>query len=72
MRASDGLFEIIADVKADDEVVEFGLKSVFYNGLGPQPGGKDDTGRGPMESMDTMAPSTIRQDSDGNSYIELY
>lgn len=48
VRASDGLFEMIADIKADDGVVQFGLKSVFYNGLGPQPDGKVDQGRGPM------------------------
>ena len=35
VRASDGLFEMIADVKKEEgvDVVEFGLKSVFYNGL---------------------------------------
>ena len=32
-RDSDGLFEMLADVKDDEDVVEFGLKSVFYNGV---------------------------------------
>jgi hypothetical protein len=31
VRASDGLFECTAEVK--DDVAEFGLKSIFYNGL---------------------------------------
>ena len=30
---SDGLFEMFVDVKQDEGVAEFGLKSVFYNGL---------------------------------------
>lgn len=34
VRASDGLFEMSAVVKRDQGVVEFGLKSVFYKGLG--------------------------------------
>ena len=33
VRDSDGLFEMTADVKQEEGVVEFGLKSVFYNGL---------------------------------------
>lgn len=33
VRESDGLFEMIAEVKRDEGVAEFGLKSVFYNGL---------------------------------------
>lgn len=32
-RESDGLFEMTADVKKEQGVVEFGLKSVFFNGL---------------------------------------
>ena len=32
-RASDGLFEMSTEVKQDDGVVEFGLKSLFYNSL---------------------------------------
>lgn len=32
-RASDGLFEMVAEVKKDEEVAEFQLKSVFYNGV---------------------------------------
>ena len=36
VRASDGLFEMSAEVKKDEGVAEFGLKSIFYNGLGPQ------------------------------------
>jgi hypothetical protein len=45
VRESDGLFEMTAVVKEDEGVAEFGLKSVFYNGLkghegqaGPMPG----------------------------------
>jgi hypothetical protein len=34
VRDSDGLFEMSAVVKRDQGVVEFGLKSVFYKGLG--------------------------------------
>lgn len=46
VRASDGLFEMLAEVKKEEGVVEFGLKSVFYNGLGqPEKEGK---GSGPM------------------------
>ncbi|KAK5111055.1 hypothetical protein LTR62_005430 [Meristemomyces frigidus] len=33
VRDSDGLFEMTAEVKEAEQVVEFGLKSVFYNGL---------------------------------------
>lgn len=33
VRASDGLFEMTAEVKHDEGVAVFGLKSVFYNGL---------------------------------------
>ncbi|EME88020.1 uncharacterized protein MYCFIDRAFT_127278 [Pseudocercospora fijiensis CIRAD86] len=33
VRASDGLFEMTAEVKKDEGVAEFGLKSIFYNGL---------------------------------------
>lgn len=35
VRESDGLFEMLAEVKEGEGVVEFGLKSVFYNGLAP-------------------------------------
>lgn len=34
VRASDGLFEMTTEIKEDEGVAEFGLKSVFYNGLG--------------------------------------
>ena len=46
MRESDGLFEMTAEVLEGERVVEFGLKSVFYNGLAE----KKDTaeGKGPM------------------------
>ncbi|KAJ7058064.1 hypothetical protein C8F01DRAFT_1149364 [Mycena amicta] len=37
VRASDGVFELSADVKQDEGVVEFGIKSVFYKGDGPSP-----------------------------------
>ncbi|EME49282.1 hypothetical protein DOTSEDRAFT_40523 [Dothistroma septosporum NZE10] len=33
VRASDGLFEMLAEVKEDEGVVEFGLKSIFFKGL---------------------------------------
>lgn len=46
-RESDGLFEMTAEIKRDEGVAEFGLKSVFYNGLnGYKSGSKD----GPMPS----------------------
>ena len=32
-RESDGLFEITAEVKKEEGVVEFGLKSAFFNGV---------------------------------------
>lgn len=48
VRASDGLFEMSAEVKKDEGVAEFGLKSIFYNGLGPQP---DQEGKPPSEPM---------------------
>lgn len=35
IRENDGLFEITTDVKREEGVVEFGLKSVFYNGIAP-------------------------------------
>ena len=34
VRASDGLFEIAAVVKKEQGVVDFSLKSCFYQGLG--------------------------------------
>jgi len=34
VRPSDGLFEISATVNEQEGVAEFGLKSVFYQGLG--------------------------------------
>lgn len=41
-RSSDGLFEMSARINREEGVVDFGLKSVFYNGLekfdvGPMP-----------------------------------
>ena len=45
VRNSDGLFEMIANVNKEEGVVEFGLKSVFYNGAATQP---DKTGQGLM------------------------
>lgn len=45
VRESDGLFEMTAVIKREEGVAEFGLKSVFYNGLkGHESGSKD----GPM------------------------
>lgn len=47
VRESDGLFEMTAEVKKEEGVVEFGLKSVFFNGVA-QP---DEVGpEGPMSS----------------------
>jgi hypothetical protein len=34
VRDSDGLFEVSAHMNSDEGVVEFGLKSVFFQGLG--------------------------------------
>jgi hypothetical protein len=45
VRESDGLFEMTAVVKEDEGVAEFGLKSVFYNGL---KGHESGSGAGPM------------------------
>lgn len=38
VRASDGLFEISAVIKPQENVAEFGLKSVFYQGEGKADG----------------------------------
>lgn len=46
-RESDGLFEMTAVIKKDEGVAEFGLKSVFYNGLN---GYKSGSVAGPMPS----------------------
>lgn len=37
VRASDGLFEIKAEIKKDEGIAEFQLKSLFYQGLGKAP-----------------------------------
>ena len=39
-RASDGLFEMVAEIKKDQGVAEFQLKSVFYNGVAQPDEGK--------------------------------
>ncbi|KAF2172487.1 hypothetical protein M409DRAFT_50178 [Zasmidium cellare ATCC 36951] len=49
VRASDGLFEMQAEIKKDEGVAEFGLKSIFYNGLA-QP---DKEGKPPAAPMST-------------------
>ena len=46
VRASDGLFEMTAEVFPEGQEVEFGLKSVFYNGLAHEQ--KDFDGKPPM------------------------
>ncbi|KAK3053427.1 hypothetical protein LTR09_005596 [Extremus antarcticus] len=49
VRESDGLFEMVAEIKKEEGVAEFQLKSVFYNGIA-QPdkeGGKLDEPMGP-------------------------
>lgn len=38
VRPNDGLFEMRAEVKQDEGVAEFQLKSVFYQGLGKAEG----------------------------------
>ena len=38
VRDSDGLFEMGVDIKKDEGVAEFRLKSVFYKGLGKADG----------------------------------
>ncbi|KAK3647325.1 hypothetical protein LTR56_008156 [Elasticomyces elasticus] len=40
VRESDGLFEMVAEVKEAEGVAEFGLKSVFYNGVAIPEAGK--------------------------------
>jgi hypothetical protein len=45
-RPSDGLFEITADLHADEGFCEFRLKSIFYQGLG-----KSATGEPPMQGF---------------------
>lgn len=46
VRDSDGLFEMGAEVKREEGVVEFRLKSVFFKGTGHVEGGLQ--GKGPM------------------------
>lgn len=49
VRESDGLFEMTAVVKKEEGVAEFGLKSVFYNGLsGYKSGANGGPGANPM------------------------
>lgn len=38
-RESDGLFEMAVDIKKDEGVAEFYLKSIFFNGLPKTKGG---------------------------------
>lgn len=55
VRASDGLFEMIAKVREDEGVVVLGLKSIFYNGLlGAQP----DEGTAGKKASGPMSPWT--------------
>ena len=39
-RENDGIFEMVAAVKEEEGVVEFGLKSVFFNGIAQVPDGE--------------------------------
>lgn len=43
VRASDGLFEMRAEIKQAEGIAEFQLKSCFYQGLG-----KSDSGKPPL------------------------
>lgn len=48
-RASDGLFEMTAEVDKNEGVATFGLKSIFYNSTaGPQPDKDGMPASGPM------------------------
>ncbi|KAF2209321.1 hypothetical protein CERZMDRAFT_107172 [Cercospora zeae-maydis SCOH1-5] len=49
VREFDGLFELSAEVKKDEGVAEFGLKSIFYNGLA-QPAQTGQQGQGPLSN----------------------
>ncbi|PPJ55799.1 hypothetical protein CBER1_01641 [Cercospora berteroae] len=49
VRESDGLFEMSAEIKKDEGIAEFGLKSIFYNGLA-QPDQTANPGQGPMSN----------------------
>ncbi|KAK0286261.1 hypothetical protein LTR91_017527 [Friedmanniomyces endolithicus] len=49
VRESDGLFEMVVEVKEREGIAEFGLKSVFYNGLAMP--GPDKDGKMPPEPM---------------------
>jgi hypothetical protein len=40
VRESDGLFEMVAEIKKEEQVAEFQLKSVFYNGVAQAEEGK--------------------------------
>jgi hypothetical protein len=48
-RESDGLFELTVDVKRNEGVAEFGLKSVFFNAL-TLPGKEGQPVQGPMDA----------------------
>ena len=48
VRASDGLFEMTAEVLEKEGVAEFGLKSVFYNGLAAPATGEAGVDKEPM------------------------
>ncbi|KAK4545639.1 hypothetical protein LTR36_002592 [Oleoguttula mirabilis] len=48
VRESDGLFEMLAEVKEAEGVVEFGLKAIFYNGLAQAVDGEGKAGPPPM------------------------
>ncbi|KAK0870844.1 hypothetical protein LTR87_013160 [Friedmanniomyces endolithicus] len=49
VRESDGLFEMVVEVKEREGIAEFGLKSVFYNGMAIP--GPDKDGKMPPEPM---------------------
>lgn len=51
-RESDGFFEVTAEIKEDEGVAEFGMKSIFFNALA-QP---DKDGKPPAPPM----PTTIQ------------
>lgn len=67
VRASDGLFEMTTEIDREQKLVEFGLKSVFYNGVA-QPDKEGKKGDGPMSpwiqwlhaQYDKVLMSTLR------------
>lgn len=65
VRESDGLFEVSARVNKDEGAAEFGLKSVFFQGLG-----KAD--KVPLPKLGRVGSPTVYEVGDGDGNTECY